>query len=114
MNELRKEGYSNKQIADQLDVSYQTVLRGIGPQNFRAAPEYKPEPKPAEPDKPRCSLKLQRRTVVLAGTILEFHMDTNDDNVTIKSRTPDLIFEAIVPKAALPFIANDISEAAKY
>jgi hypothetical protein len=41
-------------------------------------------------------------------------MDTNDDNVTIKSRTPDLIFEAIVPKAALPFIANDISEAAKY
>ena len=88
---MREDGMSNQEIANALDVSYQTVLRVIGkqPSNLRkpavrnfaapmnAAPIH-------EKEEPEACLAVLSRNVSLMGNLAEYSLDCAEDILTMK------------------------------
>lgn len=114
MRTLRERGFSNAEIAAQLDLSYQSVYRVLGKQGFRA--ESSPTTAQAVPVaiKPTdFGLPVIRRRVTLKGLFCTFEMDSEDKNVVIKSLSPQMVLEGIVPLEALEFLGNEFIQASK-
>jgi predicted transcriptional regulator len=78
MLELRNQGYSNREIAEMLDISYPTVIRYIGKQNYRSANR----PKPEEPQKEETKIKLISQTVAVNGFL--FQINTSSKSIGIE------------------------------
>lgn len=81
--ELRNQGYSNKEIAEMLDISYQTVFNWIGKQGFRNAPKQEQEPVVETP-----SVKVITQTVSVDGFLFEI----NNSAKCVKVATGDSSF----------------------
>lgn len=114
MLQLREEGYSNKEIARQFDVSYQTVLRAIGKQGFTSSPGSSfVESKPVRKSEPECTLKTVRKVTTLQGQCLTFTIDTENASVLINSRNDSMPFEALVPVELIEFISAEIGQVAR-
>lgn len=112
MMHLREEGHTNREIAKLLDVSYATVLRAIGKQDF-------PSPRgsgivASEPvrKKPECSLKTIRKITTLQGQCLTFTIDTEGTSVLINSRNESMPFEALIPFELVEVISAEIAQVA--
>ena len=115
MEALREAGYTNKEIADQMGISYGSVLKNIGLQgNLRGSYASPPIARPEPREDPKCNLQMTRRVVTMQGTVLEFVMDTLDDTCVIKAKDPSVPFEAMIKRELLAFIATDFAEAAKF
>lgn len=82
LQELRAEGLSNKQIADRLDISYQTVLKYLGKADFRApyGSCKKPEDVPEEKKEVLTELFHIKE---LAGNKNKYRVNIADGTVTV-------------------------------
>lgn len=77
MLQLREEGYTNKEIAEQMDISYQTVLKYIGaqPGNVpRKRVEHDVPHETAEIAPPPC-LAVTGKNVTLKGELASYIVD---------------------------------------
>ena len=87
---MRESGMSNKEIANALDVSYQTVLRVIGkqPPNLR-----RPEPRNLQPEineihvptaeEQDACLAILDKSISLVGDVAEYKVDCADNVLTL-------------------------------
>ena len=67
MLELREQGFSNREIAEMLDISYPTVHTYIGKQGYKSSHR----PKPVPPAKEEEKIKLISQTVAVNGFLFQ-------------------------------------------
>ena len=82
MRELREDGLTNRQIAEKLDCTYQTVLRYIGRQPEGMRGERRPRGEAKEPKQPPASLSPESRLTLFSrsyrGKCAEFVLSKED------------------------------------
>lgn len=108
-----EEKLSNKAIAKRMDVSYATVLRAIGKQDFTSPKgSYYEESTPAKEKEPERTLKTVRKVTTLQGQCLMFTVDTEEASVLINSRNESMPFEALIPFELIEVISAEIAQVA--
>lgn len=108
-----EEKLSNKAIAKRMDVSYATVLRAIGKQDFVSSKgSYYEESTPAKKKEPERTLKTVRKVTTLQGQCLIFTVDTEGASVLINSRNESMPFEALIPFELIEVISAEIAQVA--
>lgn len=106
MRELRKDGLTNRQIAEKLDCSHQTVLKYIGkqPEGMRGA--CKPHRENQEPKQPPAPLSPESRLQLFSrsyrGKFAEFVLSREDVIITFAGT------EAMLSRQEFAEFAKDV------
>lgn len=109
---MRDEGMSNRDIANALDVSYQSVLRAIGKQPPRVRkPVAYSMAETASPlserdkGKPDAHLSVRSRLITLAGEVAEYSLDCSGEILTITVGNGNIC----IPLRNVELLMNELS-----